>query len=151
MQLCNWTVVLYRLLYGVVSTIVWICINYCMDLIRVLYGFVSTIIWIVMRCILRYIWIAYVIVYLIGVIYTLFIKKNTGWNAPPPLTWTFATAAAGPARHRMMDGLPRRVSGTGAEDVPYDVIPISILLRSVFLSGGTSYSDPHSHPLVCVF
>ena len=44
MQLCIWTVVLYRLLYGVVSSIVWICINYCMDLIRVLYGFVSNII-----------------------------------------------------------------------------------------------------------
>ena len=35
---------LYRLLYGFVSTIVWICIDYCMDLIRVLYGFVSNII-----------------------------------------------------------------------------------------------------------
>ena len=56
---------LYRLLYGFVSTIVWIWFEYCMDLYRILSGFVST-----------YIWNAYVIVYLIGVIYTLFIKKK---------------------------------------------------------------------------
>ena len=55
---------LYRLLYGFVLTIVWIWFEYCMDSYRILSGFVST-----------YIWTAYVIVYLIGVIYTLFIKK----------------------------------------------------------------------------
>ena len=72
MQLYIWTVILYRLLYGVVSTIVWIYINYCMGLIRVLYGFVSNIIWICidvyMNCIS--------IVYLIVVIYTPLIKKQ---------------------------------------------------------------------------
>ena len=36
---------LYRLLYGFVSTIVWIWFEYCMDLYRILSGFVSTYIW----------------------------------------------------------------------------------------------------------
>jgi len=59
---------LYRLLYGFDWSIVWFCIDYYLDLYWLLSRFVST-----------YIWTAYVIVYLIGVIYTPFIKK-TGWN-----------------------------------------------------------------------
>ena len=31
---------------GIVSTVVWSCIDYCMDLYRLLYGFDSSIVWI---------------------------------------------------------------------------------------------------------
>ena len=41
--------------FYIVSTIVWICIDYCMDLIRVLYGFVSNIIGICIDVYMNYI------------------------------------------------------------------------------------------------
>ena len=63
--------------FYIVSTVVWSCIDYCMDLYQLLYGFDSSIVWI---CIEYYLDLyrrtAYVIVNLIVVIYTPCIKKT---------------------------------------------------------------------------
>ena len=61
---------------GIVSTVVWSCIDYYMDLYRLLYGFDSSIVWICIEYYLNLYRRIYelCIVYLIVVIYTLFKK-----------------------------------------------------------------------------